>query len=138
MRPGRTTSEVATRNLAGWVYLLAMDLDPTVSNADSYRTVFENERVRVLEYLDSPGHETTPHRHPDTVMYTLTSFRRRLCSNDQEVVVDMAAGAVRWLAAQEHSGENIGDTDTHTILVELKEPRPTVLSGEAATLGPSG
>ena len=114
-----------------------MDLDPTVTNPDSYRTVFENERVRVLEYLDTPGHRTTPHRHPDTVMYVLTSFRRRLGTNDQEVIVDMPAGAVRWLPAQEHYGENIGDTDTHTILVELKEPRPAQLPAENAPLGPS-
>lgn len=26
-----------------------------------------------------------------------------------------------WLAAQEHSGENIGETDTHVLFVELKE-----------------
>jgi beta-alanine degradation protein BauB len=114
-----------------------MDLDPTVTNPDTYRTVFENERVRVLEYLDSPRHLTTPHRHPDSVMYTVSSFRRRLSSNDQEVIVDMPAGAVRWLAAQEHYGENIGDTDTHTILVELKEPRPTELPTSDAPLGPS-
>ena len=40
------------------------DLDPTVSNGDLYRVVFENERVRVLEYLDGPGDRTTPHAHP--------------------------------------------------------------------------
>jgi hypothetical protein len=89
------------------------------------------------EYLDGPGHRTTPHRHPDSVMYTVTSFRRRLGTDDQEVIVEMPAGAVRWLAAQEHYGENIGDTDTHTILVELKEPRPTALAREDAALGPS-
>ena len=30
----------------------------------------------------------------------------------------------RWLSAQEHYGENIGDTPTHTLFVELKEPAP--------------
>jgi beta-alanine degradation protein BauB len=30
--------------------------DPVVTDPDKYRVVFENERVRVLEYLDSPGH----------------------------------------------------------------------------------
>jgi hypothetical protein len=30
----------------------------------------------------------------------------------------------RWLAAQEHSGENIGDTPAHTVFVELKEAGP--------------
>ena len=58
------------------------DLDPTVSNGDLYRVVFENDRVRVLEYLDGPGDRTTPHAHPDSVMVTLSSFRRRLHAGD--------------------------------------------------------
>jgi hypothetical protein len=53
-------------------------------------------------------------------MYTLTSFRRRISSGDQQVEVNLPAGQVRWLDAQEHAGENIGDTTTHVIFVELK------------------
>ena len=45
--------------------------------ATAYRTIFENDRVRVLEYTDKPGYRTTRHGHPDSVMYTLSSFRRR-------------------------------------------------------------
>ena len=97
------------------------DLDPTVSNSDHYRVIFENERVRVLEYTDSPGDRTTPHRHPDSVMYTLSSFRRRLVVGDAQREVELAAGQVGWLPAQEHHGENIGDTPTHVVFVELKE-----------------
>ena len=33
----------------------------------------------------------------------------------------MHAGLTGWLPAQQHSGHNIGDTDTHVIFVELKE-----------------
>lgn len=112
-----------------------MDDDPTRTDPDLYSVIFENERVRVLEYRDAPGDRTTPHRHPDSVMYTLTSFRRRLSAGGREVEVELEAGQARWLGAQEHSGENIGDTPTHTIFVELKEP------GRASTptaLGPSG
>ncbi|HET9872698.1 MAG TPA: hypothetical protein VFP89_08910 [Propionibacteriaceae bacterium] len=98
-----------------------MDLDPAVSNPNHYRVVFENERVRVLEYLDEPGDRTTPHQHPDSVMYTLTSFKRRLSSSGVEREVDIAAGTAAWLPAQQHHGENIGGTPTHVIFVELKE-----------------
>ncbi|MDO7867566.1 hypothetical protein [Nocardioides jiangxiensis] len=68
------------------------DLDPAVSNPDHYRVIFENERVRVLEYRDEPGARTTPHAHPDSVMYTLSSFRRRLVSGDDQREVDIPAG----------------------------------------------
>ena len=99
-------------------------MDPVVTNPDHYSIVFENDRVRVLEYTDQPGDRTTPHTHPDSVMYTLSSFRRRLVADGRQVEVELQAGQTRWLDAQEHHGENIGDTDTHVIFVELKHPRP--------------
>jgi hypothetical protein len=108
--------------------------DPVETNSDLYSVIFENERVRVLEYQDVPGDRTSPHSHPDSVMVTLTAFQRRLIHGDQEIDVDLPAFAVRWLDAQEHSGQNIGTTETHTIFVELKEPN--VASGEGR-LGPS-
>ena len=98
-----------------------MSLDPVATNPDHYKVVFENDRVRVLEYTDRPGDRTTPHEHPDSVMHTLSSFRRRLSSGDQHRDVEMAAGMTGWLPAQRHAGENIGDTDTHVLFVELKQ-----------------
>jgi quercetin dioxygenase-like cupin family protein len=98
--------------------------DPAVTNPDVYRVVFENDRVRVLEYHDEPGHRTTPHRHPDSVMYTLSTFRRRLVSGEVSRDVELQAGHAGWLPAQEHYGENIGDTPTHVLFVELKGSPP--------------
>jgi hypothetical protein len=99
-----------------------MSMDPAVSNPQHYRVVYENERVRVLEYRDEPGDRTTPHRHPDSLMYTLSAFRRRLVSGGDQRDVEIPAGMTGWLPAQQHHGENIGDTPTHCIFVELKEP----------------
>src|SRR5215211_3164742 len=111
-----------------------MSLDPVETNPKHYRVVFENERTRVLEYTDRPGDRTTPHEHPDTVMYTLSSFRRRLISGDNQREVEIAAGTTGWLPAQQLVGENTGDTETHVIFVELKDGRP----GDAGSgaLGP--
>lgn len=33
--------------------------DPVTTNPGLYHLVFENDRVRVLEYLDGPGDSTT-------------------------------------------------------------------------------
>lgn len=110
-------------------------IDPIVNNPELYRLVFENDRVRVLEYLDQPGDATQPHSHPDSVMVTLGAFRRRLQSGANEVEVELPAFQARWLDAQEHSGTNIGTTPTHSIFIELKEPR---LDGPAySRLGPA-
>lgn len=111
--------------------------DPVVTDSELYRVVFENERVRVLEYRDLPGDRTHPHRHPDSVMYTLSSFRRRVSSGGRTMDVSLDAGQVRWLPAQEHVGENVGDTPTHTLFIELKEAAPVGESTAEEPLGPS-
>ena len=113
-----------------------MTADPVQTDPRLYSVLFENDRVRVLEYLDAPGDRTSPHRHPDSVMVTLSTFRRRLWAGDAEVELELPAFQARWLDAQEHSGMNIGETPTHSIFVELKEPAPTSPVA-AATLGPS-
>jgi hypothetical protein len=71
-------------------------------------------------------------------MVTLSSFRRRLVLGERQQDVELGSGVVRWLAEQEHSGENIGETESHAIFIELKEPtaRPDE-SLTAAPLGPS-
>jgi beta-alanine degradation protein BauB len=111
--------------------------DPVQSNPDLYRVVMENDRIRVLEYRDRPGDRTTPHAHPDSVMVTMTAFRRRLVAGERHTDVALDAASVRWLDAQEHAGENIGDSETHVFFVELKEPPPTATDHEGR-LGPSG
>ncbi len=112
-----------------------MSLDPVESNPDHYAVVFENDRVRVLEYTDAPGDKTTPHEHPDSVMYTLSAFGRRLCSGGEHREVNLPAGLVSWLPAQEHYGENIGETATHVLFVELKSPPSESTSSHV--LGPA-
>ena len=113
------------------------ELDPCVSNPDAYHVLFENDRVRVLRYHDHPGHRTTVHAHPDSVMVTLSSFRRRLGLSGRVVDVELEAGEARWLDAQQHYGENVGNTDSQAIFVELKDigPMPAT-GGEDSPLGP--
>jgi quercetin dioxygenase-like cupin family protein len=103
--------------------------DPTETDPDKYKV------VRVLEYRDRPGDRTSPHGHPDSVMLTLSGFERRLIHNEEHRDVKLDSGRVNWLAAQEHSGENIGSTETHVLFVELKEP-PARPPENSAELGP--
>jgi hypothetical protein len=110
--------------------------DPTVTDPDFYKVIFENERVRVLEYRDEPGDHTHVHRHPDSVMVTLSAFRRRVASGARNADVELKAGEARWVAAQEHTGENVGDTASHSIFIELKESAPATASTADGPLGP--
>lgn len=113
-----------------------MSTDPVSTNPTLYRVVYENERVRVLEYRDRPGDRSSPHSHPDSVMVTLSSFQRRLVAGERSTEVELAAGEVRWLPGQRHLGENIGATETHVLFVELKEPAPATVG--SSQLGPNG
>jgi len=96
--------------------------DATVTDPDKYRPVMENARVRVLRYHDVPGARTRLHRHPDSVLYALSAFRRRLHFPDgTSRERQFHAGDVMWIPRQAHVGENIGATATEVLLVEIKE-----------------
>lgn len=97
-----------------------MNIDPTVTDPQLYKVLFENDRVRVLRYTDRPGDRTKPHHHPDSVLITLSNFRRRLTVGDRIVDVEKSAHEVIWNSAQMHVGENTGTTGKDVIFVELK------------------
>ena len=87
--------------------------DPVVTDGDKYKAILENDRVRVLEYRDSPGQRTSPHHHPDYVLCTLSAFRHRLVLTDgRSVEREFRPGEVVWGKAQSHIGENVGTTVT--------------------------
>ncbi len=115
----------------------ATPLDPVATNPELYRILFENDRVRVLEYRDQPGDRTTPHDHPDSVMVTLSTFRRKLVAGGNTIELELGGGLARWLPAQRHSGENTGDTQTRVIFVELKEPAAGATTAAQERLGPA-
>jgi hypothetical protein len=56
--------------------------------------------------------------------------QRRLFAGDRQRDVELTAGTVNSLPAQQHAGENIGETATHVIFVELKaDDRPDPAAG---------
>lgn len=109
--------------------------DPVESNPEHYRVLWENDFVRVLEYTDVPGSKTTVHDHPNSVMVTLSGFRRRLSVAGRTFETELEAGQAVWLPAQRHAGENIGETPTRTVFIELKGVAAGTASGSA--LGPA-
>jgi beta-alanine degradation protein BauB len=99
-------------------------VDPTHTDSDKYKVRFENGRIRVLEYRDLPGDKTHMHEHPAFVLYAVGPFKRRLLLPDGKVLVRVfSAGDIMWSDAQAHLGENVGETPTHVIMVEMKQER---------------
>ena len=99
----------------------AAQADPVHSDGDKYKVMFENDRVRVLEYRDRPGEKTHQHTHPAFVLYAVTPFKRRIALPDGKVMMrEFKGGEIMWSERQTHIGENVGDTPTHVIMVEMK------------------
>jgi hypothetical protein len=96
--------------------------DAVATDPDKYRVVLDNERVRVLDYVDHPGDRTSLHHHPDFVLHALGPFERRLHFPDgKSRVVTFHGGETVFMTAQTHAGENVGTTETHVLIIELKE-----------------
>lgn len=94
---------------------------PIITDPDKYKLVFENNRVRVYDYKDKPGDKTKLHHHDAFILYALSPFKRKLhFDNGKSVVREFRGGEVIWSEAQNHIGENIGETDTQVLIVELK------------------
>jgi beta-alanine degradation protein BauB len=92
--------------------------DPTATDGDKYKVIFENER----DYKDKPGEKTHQHRHPDFVLYALSAFKRQIHLPDGKIISrEFKAGDVLWSDAQTHVGENVGTTPTHVLIVEMKK-----------------
>jgi quercetin dioxygenase-like cupin family protein len=90
-----------------------------------YRLILENDRVRVMELRLKPGEKAPMHDHPtDHVIYVVSGARFKLTTPDGEVdTLDLTTGQTLWLAAGSHEAENVGTTEGHNLVVEIKNPK---------------
>ena len=95
--------------------------DPVALYPENYKVLLENDRVRVLEFTLKKGATEKFHSHPAAVTYVLTGFKFRFTFPDGTTAIrETKAGDVLFGEAVVHSPLNIGETDGHGILVELK------------------
>lgn len=82
----------------------------------------DTPRVRVLELMLGPGQSEPMHSHPDYLVLVLSPATMRMTSPDGEArVVELTAGEVSYNSATSHAGENIGSTQLHEVIIELKD-----------------
>ena len=111
---------IAVSTLALWA-AGASAQDPTHTDGDKYKPLLDNPCVRVLQYRDAPGDKTQQHRHPAFVLVALSAFKRHIRLPDGKVMArEFKPGDVMWSLAQTHIGENVGDTPTQVLLIEMK------------------
>ncbi len=98
--------------------------DQLETDPDKYHAIFENELIQVLDYRDKPGDKTKLHRHPNFVLYALRPFKRNIQLSDGKIIHrEFKTGDVLWSDAQSHIGENVGETDTNALIIELKRAK---------------
>ena len=99
----------------------AMSQDAAKVASESYKVLLENDRVRVLEYRIKPGKKDATHSHPDFLVYTFTAGKFKLTLPDGKTLDREAnANEVSFTEAETHATENVGFTEAHGLLIELK------------------
>ncbi len=95
--------------------------DPVPLYPENYRVLFENDQVRVLDFTLRKGVSEKAHFHPANLAVFLADFKIRFTLPDGSTRMrEGRPGEVAWSDAIVHSPVNVGGTDAHGILIELK------------------
>ena len=85
------------------------------------KVLLDNDCVRVQYHDVAVGQKVPMHSHPNYVVYTLKPFKARITLPDgTQRISERKAGEAYWNEALSHSVENIGGSDIHNLIVELK------------------
>ena len=98
-------------------------MDALKAEPEATNLIMENERVRVFGVKFKPGQKTIMHSHPDHVIYVLSGFKLSLeVPGSAGQTVELEPGQTLWMKAGPHAAQNVGGTEGHAVVVELKEP----------------
>ncbi len=99
-----------------------MDLDAVKVDPAHHKVVFENDQIRVVRWVISPGDKTGKHSHPANLNVLLTDYDARVTAADgKSAEVHSKAGSTTWRDAGTHVVENISQHPMEGIIVEPKK-----------------
>ncbi len=100
---------------------VALAQDPAKVDPQHCKVEFENAQVRVLRWHVGPHEKNPMHEHPAYVQINLTDSHVRFTLPDGTTKeVEAKAGQPSWNEPQKHAAENLSDSATENIQVELK------------------
>jgi hypothetical protein len=92
----------------------------------AYRVAYENDKMRVLEFISRPGMGVCGsgmHSHPAHLTVALSPAKVRVKLPDgKSFVGENKVGDVFWSEAETHETENVSGKDVRALIVELKTP----------------
>ena len=95
--------------------------DPVALSPQFYVVKADDARVRVLEYRLKPGQKEAMHSHPGYVVYFFGPGKLQVTFGDGKTTEStVTEGEVVVRDPLTHAAENIGTTEVHALLVELK------------------
>ena len=95
--------------------------DPVQLNPEMFKVLLEDERVRVIDDRVPAGAKVAMHSHGEYVVYPLTSYTMKFTFPDGSTrIVEVQQGTPRHVKGIVHAEENIGMTEAHAVLIEIK------------------
>ena len=96
--------------------------DPVKLAPDKCKVLLENDRVRVVDIRLKPGEKLGMHSHPAAVTYFLSDGKGKTSYPDGRInELEVKAGQTTWSEPVAHANENVGMTELHVLIVEMKE-----------------
>ena len=96
-------------------------LDPLLLAPENYKLLLENDLVRVFDVRIRPGEKLRLHANGPSVIYVFNDGKLQHTYADGTTVVKNAvSGALIWDDAEAHETANVGETDIHSLKIELK------------------
>jgi quercetin dioxygenase-like cupin family protein len=98
--------------------------DAVVVDPDVHHVVLDNEHVRVIRGLASPGYKSPMHSHPPLVLVSIGTGRVRFTLPDgKKQIFDLYPGMVFWAPdGSEHAWEMLSG-EVNVVAVEVKSAK---------------
>jgi quercetin dioxygenase-like cupin family protein len=96
--------------------------DPMKAAPAAYKKILlENDQVRLMQVVISPGAIVPWHSHPNHVIYSSTSGKIEITEKGKKpTTVAIKAGTAMYIPAVTHMGKNTGTTTLRLVVTELK------------------
>jgi quercetin dioxygenase-like cupin family protein len=96
--------------------------DPMKAAPNVYKKILlENDKVRVMQVVLSPGATVPWHSHPNHVLYASTSGKIEITEKGKPAsMMEIKAGTAMYMPAVTHMAKNIGTTTLKLVVTELK------------------
>jgi hypothetical protein len=106
---------------SGWSSAAAEAVqDAVIVDPDAHQVMLENDHVRLIRAIASPGHKSAMHSHPALAVISLGTARVRVTYPDgKQQILDLHPGMAFWSDGIEHSWELLAG-EVNVIAVEVK------------------